>query len=94
MVESEKKLEKYLAEQIRKAGGWSLKLLSVHVTGLPDRLCLFPGGKMFFAEMKTTGKKPTKMQTLVHNRLRAMGFKVVVLDNINDINQIIESYEN
>ena len=94
MVESEKKLEKYLAEQIRKAGGWSLKLLSVHVTGLPDRLCLFPDGKIFFAEMKTTGKKPTRIQTLVHDKIRKLGFKVVVLDNTNDINQIIESYEN
>ena len=93
MIESEKKLEKYLADQTKQAGGWSLKLLSVHVTGLPDRLCLFPGGKMFFAEMKTTGKKPTRIQTLVHDKIRKLGFKVVVLDNINDINQIIRNYE-
>ena len=93
MIESEKKLEKYLADQTKQSGGWSLKLLSVHVTGLPDRLCLFPGGKMFFAEMKTTGKKPTRIQTLVHDKIRKLGFKVVVLDNINDINQIIRNYE-
>ena len=93
MIESEKKLEKYLADQTKQSGGWSFKLLSTHVTGLPDRICLFPGGKVFFAEMKTTGKKPTKMQELIGNKIRRLGFEVLVLDNTNSINEIIRSYE-
>lgn len=91
-VESEKDIEKKLAGQIDSLGGWSVKLLSIYVKGLPDRLCLFPGGKIAFAEVKTTKKKPTKIQKLIHRKLRALGFTVVVIDSTTGINEFLEKY--
>ena len=93
MIESEKSLEKLVTKEILKVGGLSVKLLSTHFTGLPDRLCLLPGGRLLFIEVKTTGKKPSKIQILVHNKLRSLGFTVSVIDNSKDLKDLIQSYE-
>lgn len=87
-IESEKVLERKLAREVEKAGGWSLKMLSTHLTGLPDRVCLMPGGKTFFVEVKTTGEKPTKIQLHQHRKLKRLGFEVYVVDNSQDINEL------
>ncbi len=89
MIESEKLLEKKLRQKVDQLGGWSIKLLSTHVTGLPDRLCLLPGGKFLFVELKTTGQKTRKIQDKVHQRLRSMGFCVEVIDSSEGIEKVI-----
>lgn len=88
-IESEKTLEKNLRHKVKELGGWALKLPAIHVTGLPDRLCLFPGGKVIFIEVKTTGKKPTKIQKRIHEKLRELGFRVEVVDSSETLNLII-----
>ncbi len=92
-VESEKNLERKLANKIEALGGWTLKLLSTHIKGLPDRLCLLPGGRVFFAEIKTTKKKPEKLQGIIHKKLRSLGFEVYVVDSSKIIDNIIEQYK-
>jgi len=93
IIESEKYLDKKLSELIKKIGGWSIKLVAAHVTGLPDRLCLLPGGRLFFAEIKTTKKKPTLIQLSIHKKLRKLGFQVYVVDTSEVIKNILESYD-
>lgn len=89
MIESEKALERKLCAEVKKVGGWAIKLLPGLIKGLPDRMVLLPGGRVVFVEVKTTGLKPTKMQTLIHERLRALGFKVWVVDSSEKINNLI-----
>lgn len=89
MIESEKLLERKLRQKVDQLGGWSIKLLATHITGLPDRLCLFPGGKVVFVEVKTTGQKIKKIQGKVHDRLRSMGFRVEVIDTSEGIEKVI-----
>jgi len=93
IAESEKDLERKLCAEVKKLGGWAIKLLSSQITGLPDRLCLLPGGKIFFVEMKSTSKKPTKIQLIVHDRLRALGFVVHVIDTSEKIDNFIKGVE-
>lgn len=90
MIESEKYLEVLLIKEVKRAGGWAIKLLPGLITGLPDRLVLLPGGKIAFAEIKTTGKKPTKIQKVVHKQIRDLGFYVWVLDSTERINEFIK----
>lgn len=90
-MDSEKVIEKRLNAEVKSLGGWSLKLLSTYVTGLPDRLVLLPGGVIFFAEIKTTGKKPTTIQELIHERLRRLGFTVYVIDSLEQLNKILNN---
>lgn len=40
-----------------------------------------------FVELKATGKKPTPGQEREHARLRALGFRVDVVDNIEEIDE-------
>ena len=92
VIESEKVLEKYLVSEVKSLGGWAVKLLSGLVTGLPDRLILLPGGVVAFVEVKTTGKKATPRQLIVHKKLRQLGFRVEVLDSKEGINNFINFY--
>ena len=89
LIESEKLLERKLNHLVQQRGGWSIKLLSLHITGLPDRVCLLPGGRIFFAEIKTTNKNPTKIQLLVHRKIEALGFRVLIIKRSEDIKSIV-----
>jgi hypothetical protein len=93
MIEAEKNIDKKLKSALEEIGGWSIKLLTSHLTGLPDRLCLLSDGRLFFAEIKTTGKKPKKIQEVMHRKLIALGFKVHVIDSTKKIYEILSNYE-
>lgn len=92
-IESEKSLERKLSKGVEKLGGLYFKLPAVYVAGLPDRLCLLPGGVVFFAEIKTTGKKVSKIQKLMHNKIKRIGFKVYIIESSQNIKDIITGYE-
>lgn len=83
---SEKYIERALVKHVEALGGLCIKLLTNHFLGLPDRMILLPGGSMFFVELKSTGQKPRKIQEVVHKKLRALGFKVLVIDSVEQIN--------
>lgn len=87
---NEKVLERKLVEAIKALGGIALKLLSTLFAGLPDRLVLMPGERMWFVELKTTGKKVTLLQSVRHQALRKMGFKVYVIDNMESLNAFLD----
>lgn len=83
---SEKVFERTLSKYVDDQGGMAVKLLSQFIKGLPDRMFLLPGGFVVFVEFKSTGKKPTKIQDCIHNKLKDLGFQVIVVDSV-------ESYE-
>lgn len=89
----ESPIEKRLVTEVERVGGWCLKLPAIHNAGLPDRLCLFPGGEVVFVELKAPGKKPRKIQLFIHNKLRGLGFRVEVVDTPEQIETIINEYE-
>ncbi len=52
--------------------------------GMPDLLLMLPGGKAVFVEMKAPGCGVLSLaQQGVHDRLRTLGFGVVVADGID-----------
>jgi len=63
-------------------------MLSKHINGLPDRLLLLPGGRAVFAEIKTTGYTPSKLQKVMHRRLRKLGFPVYIIDRPEQIEDL------
>ena len=66
-----------------------MKLVSPGLAGVPDRLLLFQGEKIAFCEVKAPGQKPRPLQEHRIAQLRALGFKVFVLDNPSQIEGII-----
>lgn len=89
MMTVEKKLEAKLYLTIKKLGGLAIKLYSISFLGLPDRMVLMPRGKVYFAELKSTGIKPTKRQLYVHDLLRRLGFEVYVIENEEQLSAFI-----
>ena len=90
-IESEKVIERKLVELCKEKNGMCIKLLSNHILGLPDRLCLFQKAQVVFVELKTTGQKPKKIQLFIHKQLKALGFRVEVIDTIEGVNNFINS---
>ena len=90
MVESEKLVERKLVELTKINNGMCIKLLCNHILGLPDRLCLFPGGKLAFVELKTTGEKPKRIQIFMHKKLRTLGFRVEVIDTVEGVIEFVD----
>ena len=83
--QAEKKVERALVKEVEARGGKCLKLLSNHLNGLPDRIILLPGGRLFFVEVKGTGEKTRRIQDIIHGRLRKLGFCVYVIQHTNEI---------
>jgi hypothetical protein len=84
---NEKLIEKKLCRLVKFLGGLALKFFCSSFTGMPDRIVLMPGGRIWFVELKTTGKKPTTRQLLVHSWLRKLGFEVWVIDTQELLNE-------
>ena len=89
MEESEKVLERNLNKEVKALGGWSIKILSNFITGLPDRLVLL-NGRAYFVEVKSEGKKPSPIQRVVHKKLEALGFTVSIIDTTEKLNNFIK----
>lgn len=89
-VDSEKVVERRLVELVKINGGMCIKLLCDQLIGLPDRMCLFPGHKIVFVELKTTGRKPKRIQMYMHNKLRALGFRVEVIDTVESVINFVD----
>ena len=52
------------------------------------------GGIAAFAEIKTTGKKPTMLQEKAIAELQALGFKAEVIDSQERLNKFLEELRN
>jgi hypothetical protein len=74
----ENHVEKTLRLRVKDRGGWAIKLLP-SVSGLPDRIVLLPGGRIYFVELKSPTGTVAPHQTVIHRRLRTLGFSVEVL---------------
>jgi len=85
----ENKLEQHLVQSIKSLGGQCVKFPPLFYAGFPDRLCLLPGGLLIFVETKAPYEKPRLLQTKVHASLRALGFRVEVLNTIEAIDGFI-----
>jgi len=86
----EKTVERALVKYVKDQGGIAYKFTSPNRRSVPDRLCLFPGGKVVFVECKRPGRKVTKLQAREHERLKVLGFEVLVVDNKEDADALIK----
>lgn len=83
----ERVIERYLHQQVTKAGGTTRKLKGRKND--PDRLVLWPRGEMHFVETKATGKDANAGQIREHKRLRALGCEVWVINCVEAIDNYV-----
>lgn len=87
----ERDVEAFLIREIRKQGGLCLKFVSPGWSGAPDRICLWKGGRMAFAEVKRPGSKPRLLQARRAKQLRSLGFTVAVIDSPEEAERFAKS---
>ena len=86
----EREIEKKLVAAVRNAGGLAPKFVSPGWDGVPDRIVLFPGGRMGFVELKSPGKVMRPLQMRRKRQLENLGFKVFCVDGVEQIAGVIE----
>ncbi len=86
---SERDIERKFVRMVKEAGGIALKFVCPGFDGMPDRIILMPGGRIGFVEVKDIGKKPRPLQLARHRLLAGLGFRVFVLDRLEQIREII-----
>ena len=86
----EKKIENKLATEAKKLGGIALKFVSPSFDGMPDRLVLMPDSHIAFVELKAPGKKPRPLQLSRHRLLRSLGFRVYIIDSVEQIGGMLD----
>ena len=86
----EKQTEQKLVSAVKKLGGIAPKFMSPGLDGMPDRIVLLPGGHMAFVEVKAMGCKPRPLQLARHGMLRRLGFRVYVVDCLEQIGGILD----
>lgn len=98
-------IERHLVKRVKELGGEVRKVQWVGRNGAPDRLVMLPlmYAKQFegetynharvdrtiWVELKASGKQAEPHQIREHQRMRAMGQRVVVIDSIEGIEELL-----
>ena len=88
---SEKAIERYLCEVVKKLDGVCLKYSNANMVGYPDRVALMPGGLCIWFELKSKGRKVSKVQAIRIAQLESIGHTVYVCDSKQSINDVMMS---
>lgn len=89
----EKVIEDYLRLQVKHMGGRAYKFSSPGNAGVPDRLVVFPGGKIAFVELKAPGRKPTVKQNQKMQELRHLGAVCTWTNSKEGVDQILKELQ-
>ena len=81
----ERDIEKALVKKVKSLGGMAEKFTSPAKRSVPDRLVSLPGGRIIFVELKAPGKVPTENQKRDHEKRRALGCDVRIIDTLGEI---------
>ncbi len=96
----ESQIEQHLVKRVKELGGEVRKVQWVGRRGAPDRLVMTPmretmDGRMdrpartIWVELKAPGEKVKPHQKREHERMRAMGQRVVVIDSIEGVEGLL-----
>jgi DNA anti-recombination protein RmuC len=81
----ESKIEQALVRKVKALGGMCEKFTSPGRRSVPDRLITLPGNRIIFVEAKAPGKEATELQRRDHQRRRALGCDVRVIDSLEAV---------
>jgi hypothetical protein len=96
----ERDIERHLVKRVKELGGEVRKVQWIGRRGAPDRLVMLPrrwvnvgsyhaAEVSAWVELKAPGVKPEAHQLREHDRMRAMGQRVVVIDSIEGVEELL-----
>ena len=87
MAVLEKEIERKLKKMIERHGGTCLKWVCPGWLGVPDRICLLPGGVVIFVELKRPDGKGRlgAMQKWWARKMNELGFLHLFISHEEDV---------
>ena len=98
----ERDIERHLVKRVKALGGEVRKVEWIGRRGAPDRLVMLPASwqgrrtsgfwdspTTTWVELKAPGVKPEAHQLREHARMRAMGQRVVVIDSLEGVEELL-----
>ena len=98
----ERDIEAHLVRRVKELGGEVRKVQWIGRRGAPDRLVMLPartvrvpGGRIEYedetvwVELKAPGAEPEPHQLREHERMRKLGQRVVVIDSIEGVEELL-----
>ena len=80
-------MEKRLVEYTKLKGGFAFKFVSPGMRFVPDRICLFPGARIAFVELKQRRGRVHPGQKRILSRLARWGFPVFLVRDEASFNE-------
>lgn len=88
----EKSVEQKLRKEVEKRGGKAFKLECPGTDGMPDRLIVLPGGRIYFIETKRPkGGRLEKLQRYQISRLQKLGCDARKIKSYEEVEQFIKN---
>jgi hypothetical protein len=87
----ESALEQRFNRKVQQRGGQSYKICPEYCAGIPDRMVLMPGGRLYLVELKADDGALRPIQRVWHERARELGTTVVVLQGNAEVDAWLES---
>ena len=89
---NEKSLERKLKREIERRGGVCWKFTSPGTAGVPDRVCIMPGGRVLFVELKGDDGRLQPIQAARIQQMRELGADVRVLrGDLEEISDVLQT---
>lgn len=90
----ERDIERHLVKRVKELGGEVRKVQWIGRVGAPDRLVMLPFTdgwlpNTVWVELKAPGAKARPSQVREHERMRAMGQRVVVIDSLDGVEDLL-----
>lgn len=90
-------IEQYLVDRVKQKGGEVRKVKWIGRRHAPDRVVMLPDIQAWgleipstiWVELKAPGEKPRPGQVREHERMRACGQLVVVIDSIEGVDDLL-----
>lgn len=86
----EKEIEHKLKEWVEARGGKCFKWSSPSNRGVADRIVIFPGGRVFFVEVKTKVGRPTKLQEKFNREMTQMGCHSYIIRGMEGLEALMD----
>lgn len=80
----EKQIEEWLRKQVEKMGGEFYKFVSPGNNGVPDRIAVLPGGRIWFVELKADNGVVAPLQKWQLDKLTKLGVNAIVIRGLDE----------